>query len=49
MPGTPCYHAEPVAMKLIDVSVPIDATLPTYPGNTAFRLEPIKRIADGAG
>jgi arylformamidase len=35
-------------MKLIDVSVPIDSSLPTYPGNTPFRLEPIKRIADGA-
>jgi arylformamidase len=34
-------------MKLIDVSVPIDAKLPTYPGNTPFLLEPIKRIADG--
>lgn len=34
-------------MKLIDVSVPIDANLPTYPGNTPYRLEPIKRIANG--
>jgi arylformamidase len=34
-------------MKLIDVSVPLDANLPTYPGNTPYRLEPIKRIADG--
>src|SRR3954466_15607371 len=34
-------------MKLIDVSVPIDASLPTYPGNTPFTLEPMKRIADG--
>ena len=35
-------------MKLIDVSVPLDATLPTYPNNTPFSLEPIKRLAQGA-
>jgi len=34
-------------MKLIDVSVPLDAKLPTYPNNTPFTLEPTKRIADG--
>ena len=34
-------------MKLIDVSVPLDARLPTYPHNTPFTLEPIKRIARG--
>ena len=34
-------------MKLIDVSVPLDAQLPTYPHNTPFTLEPIKRIAHG--
>jgi arylformamidase len=34
-------------MKFIDVSVPLDANLPTYPGNTPFSLEPIKRIARG--
>jgi arylformamidase len=34
-------------MKFIDVSVPLDANLPTYPGNTPFRLEPLKRIAEG--
>jgi arylformamidase len=34
-------------MKLIDVSVPLDANLPTYPGNTPFSLEPMKRIANG--
>src|SRR5438128_9057926 len=34
-------------MKLIDVSVPLDAKLPTYPNNTPFSLEPIKRIARG--
>src|SRR5262245_56095001 len=34
-------------MKLMDVSVPIDGNLPTYPGNTPFMLEAIKRIARG--
>jgi arylformamidase len=34
-------------MKLIDVTVPIDANLPSYPGNTPFTLEAIKRIARG--
>ena len=34
-------------MKLIDVTVPLDASLPVYPGNTPFTLEPIKRIATG--
>jgi arylformamidase len=34
-------------MKLIDITVPIDARLATYPGNTPFTLEPIKRLARG--
>jgi arylformamidase len=34
-------------MKLIDVSVPLDSALPTYPNNTPFTLEAIKRIARG--
>jgi arylformamidase len=34
-------------MKLIDVTVPLDANLPTYPGNTPYSLEAIKRIARG--
>jgi len=34
-------------MRFIDVSVPLDATLPSYPGNTRFELEGIKRIANG--
>ena len=34
-------------MKLIDVSVPLQADLPSYPGNTPFSLEAIKRIANG--
>lgn len=34
-------------MKLIDVTVPLDANLPTYPGNTPFHLEAVKRRARG--
>ena len=34
-------------MKLIDVSVPLDAKLPTYPGNVPFTLEATQRIAQG--
>jgi arylformamidase len=34
-------------MKLIDVTVPLDDSLPVYPGNTAFSIEAIKRIARG--
>jgi arylformamidase len=34
-------------MKLIDVSVPLDAKLASYPGNTPFSIEPVKRIASG--
>ncbi len=34
-------------MKLIDVTVPLDANLPTYPGNTPFTLEAINQIARG--
>jgi arylformamidase len=34
-------------MKLIDVSVALDTSLPTYPGNTPFSLEAVKRIASG--
>ena len=34
-------------MKLIDVSLPLDARLPTYPHNTPFSLEAIKRMARG--
>jgi arylformamidase len=35
-------------MKLIDVTVPLDHNVPVYPGNTPFRVEPIKRISHGA-
>jgi arylformamidase len=34
-------------MKLIDVTVPLDARLPTYPGNSVFTLEANKRMARG--
>ena len=34
-------------MPFIDVSAPLDAQLPTYPHNTPFSLEAIKRIARG--
>jgi arylformamidase len=34
-------------MKLIDVTVPLDTTLATYPNNTPFSLEGIKRISRG--
>src|SRR4026207_1593647 len=43
-----CYYpALAPSMKLIDVSVPLDAGLPTYPNNTPFSLEPVKRVARG--
>jgi arylformamidase len=34
-------------MKLIDVTVPLDAKLASYPGNTPFSIEPVKRMAAG--
>src|SRR5206468_9932418 len=34
-------------MRLIDVTVPLDENLPTYPNNTPFTIEPIKRLAKG--
>jgi arylformamidase len=34
-------------MKLIDVSVPLDPQLPSYPGNTPFSIEAVKRLATG--
>jgi len=33
--------------KLLDVSVPLVAGLPAFPGNPAFELQPIKRISEG--
>jgi arylformamidase len=34
--------------KLLDVSVPLIAGMPAYPGNPDFELQPVKRIAEGA-
>jgi arylformamidase len=34
-------------MKLIDVTVPLDANLATYPGDTPFRLDAVERRARG--
>jgi arylformamidase len=34
-------------MRFIDISVPLDAALPTYPGNAPVALEAVKRIARG--
>ena len=33
--------------KLLDVSVPLAAGIPAYPGNPEFELQAVKRIADG--
>lgn len=33
--------------KFLDVSVPLAPGMPAYPGNPAFDLQPVKRIADG--
>ena len=33
--------------KLLDVSVPLAAGIPAYPGNPDYELQPIKRIANG--
>ncbi len=33
--------------KLLDVSVPLADGIPVYPGNPAFELHPIKRLAEG--
>ncbi len=34
-------------MNLIDVSVPLDSNVPTYPGNTPFSIEPVMRTERG--
>ena len=34
--------------KLLDVSVPLVAGMPAYPGNPEFEVQPVKRIAEGA-
>ena len=33
--------------KLLDVSVPLAAGMPAFPGNPDFELHPVKRIAEG--
>jgi arylformamidase len=33
--------------KIIDVTVPLSAALPGYPGDPRFEMEPVSRIADG--
>ena len=35
------------ASRFIDVSVPLAAGMPTYPGNPEYELQPVKRIAEG--
>src|SRR5262249_29904688 len=42
-----CYHRRFPRMKLIDISVPLDQSLASYPDNLPFSLEPVKRIARG--
>jgi arylformamidase len=37
----------PHPARFLDVSVPLAAGIPAYPGNPEFELQPIKRIADG--
>jgi arylformamidase len=34
-------------MKLIDITLPLQAALPNYPGNTPFALEANKRLSQG--
>ena len=33
--------------RLQDVSVPLSTRIPAYPGNPAFELQPIRRVAEG--
>jgi arylformamidase len=33
--------------RFLDISVPLSAAVPAYPGNPPFELQPIKRIAQG--
>lgn len=37
----------PAAPRFLDVSVPLGTGIPAYPGNPAFELQPVKRIAEG--
>lgn len=41
------FPANGPPMKLIDISVPLDSSLATYPGNAPFALEATKRLARG--
>lgn len=34
--------------RFLDISVPLAAGMPAYPGNPEFELQPVKRIAEGA-
>lgn len=34
-------------LRYLDVSVPLAAGIPAYPGNPEFELQPVKRIAEG--
>ncbi len=34
-------------MEIIDISLPLQAELPTWPGSAGIRLEPVKRMAAG--
>ncbi|GBC97410.1 Kynurenine formamidase [bacterium HR16] len=34
-------------MEWIDLSIPLKAGMPTYPGDTPFEMKPLLRIADG--
>lgn len=34
--------------RILDVTLPLSADVPSFPGDPAFRLEPFRRIADGA-
>lgn len=35
------------ASRFLDVSVPLAAGIPAYPGNPEYELQPVKRIAEG--
>jgi len=43
-----CNIINPPMARFIDVSVPLAAGIPAFPGNPEFELQPVKRIADGA-
>ena len=34
-------------MRFVDISLPLSPHLPTWPGNTSFQLDPVKRLAKG--